>query len=131
MSLQNKTILVVAEFSMMRRLIIGCLIAELGCERIVAAVDGVEAVGKLQRGDIDFVISDWNMAQMGGLQLLRHVRGSEQLRHLPFLVIIAEAMANNMVDAVQAGADACLVKPVTAARLKEKLDPLVKRTGRV
>ena len=91
------------------------------------AENGAEALRKLEGGQIKFVISDWNMPQMNGLQLLNAVRSSGQLSHLPFLLVTAEARKENIVDAAQAGADGYIVKPFSAATLNEKISVILKR----
>ena len=94
---------------------------------ITEAENGADALRKLEHGDIRFVISDWNMPQMNGLELLQAVRASSRLAPLPFLLVTAEARKENIVDAAQAGADGYIVKPFTAATLNEKIMAILQR----
>lgn len=128
MSLNRFHVLVVDDFSTMRR-IVGNLLKELGCQKITEAEDGVDALRKLESGMIDFVISDWNMPNMTGLELLQHVRASQALKHLPFLLITAEARKENIIEAAQNGADGYIVKPFTATVLNEKVQNILKKKG--
>lgn len=115
--------LVVDDFSTMRR-IVRNLLKELGFTNIEEAEDGVIALQKLNGGNFQFVVSDWNMPNMDGLTLLQTVRASPNLRHLPFLMITAEAKRENIIAAAQAGADGYIVKPFTGATLKEKMQKI-------
>lgn len=128
MSLANFHVLVVDDFSTMRR-IVGNLLKELGCQKITEAEDGIDALRKLEGGVIDFVISDWNMPNMTGLELLQKVRAAEPLKHLPFLLITAEAKKENIIEAAQNGADGYIVKPFTAAVLSDKVHNILKKKG--
>ncbi len=112
--------LVVDDFSTMRR-IVRNLLKELGYINADEAEDGAVALQKLQGGGFDFVISDWNMPNMDGLQLLQAVRADPTLRHLPVLMITAEAKKENIIAAAQSGASGYIVKPFTAGTLNEKL----------
>jgi len=114
-------ILVVDDFSTMRR-IIRNLLKELGFNQLDEAEDGQVALTKLITGEYDFVVSDWNMPNMDGLQLLQAIRSTPALAHLPFLMVTAEAKKENIIMAAQAGADGYVVKPFTAATLSEKLN---------
>ena len=118
-------ILVVDDFSTMRR-IVRQLLKELGFNNIEEAEDGAMALSKLQNEPFDFVISDWNMPNMPGIDLLRAIRGDEKLKHLPVLMITAEARKENIIEAAQAGASGYIVKPFTAATLDEKLKKIFK-----
>ena len=113
-------ILVVDDFSTMRR-IVRNLLKELGFTNVEEAEDGAVALGKLQEGNFEFVVSDWNMPNMDGLTLLQNVRGDARLKTLPFLMITAEAKKENIIAAAQSGASGYIVKPFTAATLSEKL----------
>lgn len=128
MSLANFHVLVVDDFSTMRR-IVGNLLKELGCQKITEAEDGIDALRKLEGGVIDFVISDWNMPNMTGLELLQKVRAADPLKHLPFLLITAEAKKENIIEAAQNGADGYIVKPFTAAVLSDKVHNILKKKG--
>jgi len=112
--------LVVDDFSTMRR-IVRNLLKELGFTNVDEAEDGDAALAKLRGGGFDFVISDWNMPNMTGLELLKQVRNDPALKHLPVLMVTAEAKKENIIEAAQAGASGYVVKPFTAATLDEKL----------
>jgi two-component system chemotaxis response regulator CheY len=117
----NMKILVVDDFSTMRR-IVRNLLKELGFSNISEAEDGVEALKKLRsEGNFEFVVSDWNMPNMTGIELLRTIRADAALKHLPVLMVTAEAKRENIIEAAQAGASGYVVKPFTAATLDEKL----------
>ena len=118
-------ILVVDDFSTMRR-IVRQLLKELGFNNIEEAEDGAMALSKLQNEPFDFVVSDWNMPNMPGIDLLRAIRADEKLKHLPVLMITAEARKENIIEAAQAGASGYIVKPFTAATLDEKLKKIFK-----
>jgi two-component system chemotaxis response regulator CheY len=127
-SFGNYAALVVDDFSTMRR-IVSNLLREAGFGRIAEAEDGAEAWRKLEIETFQFVISDWNMPNMNGLELLKAVRASPKLRDVPFLLITAEARKENIVEAAQAGADGYIVKPFTAAILSQKIEGILKRKG--
>lgn len=112
--------LVVDDFSTMRR-IVRNLLKELGYVNVDEAEDGVVAMQKLTSGGFDFVVTDWNMPNMTGIELLKAIRANAQLVHLPVLMITAEAKKENIIEAAQAGASGYIVKPFTAATLGEKL----------
>jgi two-component system chemotaxis response regulator CheY len=115
--------LVVDDFSTMRR-IVRNLLKELGFTNVDEAEDGVVALQKLKSGTFDFIVSDWNMPNMTGIDLLRAVRADAALKHLPVLMVTAEAKKENIVEAAQAGASGYIVKPFTAATLDEKLNKI-------
>ena len=121
-------ILVVDDFSTMRR-IIKNLLKDLGFANIQEADDGNTALPMLQQGDFDFVVTDWNMPGMQGIDLLRAIRADANLKHLPVLMVTAEAKKEQIVAAAQAGVNGYVVKPFTAATLKEKLDKIFERLG--
>ena len=112
--------LVVDDFSTMRR-IVRNLLKELGYTNAEEAEDGAVALQKLKGGGFDFVISDWNMPNLDWLQLLQAVRADEALKHLPVLMITAEAKKENIIAAAQSGASGYIVKPFTAGTLNDKL----------
>ncbi|MBI5682312.1 MAG: chemotaxis response regulator CheY [Deltaproteobacteria bacterium] len=121
-------ILVVDDFSTMRR-IIRNLLKELNYLNVEEADDGATALVKLKNDKFDFVISDWNMPNMTGIDLLKTVRADANLKHLPILMVTAEAKQENVIEAVQAGVNNYIVKPFTAAILKEKMDKIKERLG--
>jgi len=116
----NMKFLVVDDFSTMRR-IVRNLLKELGFSNVHEAEDGVDALSKLRGGDFEFVVSDWNMPNMTGIDLLKAIRADESLKHLPVLMVTAEAKKENIIEAAKAGASGYVVKPFTAATLDEKL----------
>jgi two-component system chemotaxis response regulator CheY len=116
----NTRFLVVDDFSTMRR-IVRNLLKELGFSNVEEAEDGVVALTKLRAGQFDFVVADWNMPNMDGLTMLQHIRADDSLKHLPVLMVTAEAKKENIIAAAQAGANGYVVKPFTAAVLDEKL----------
>lgn len=119
----NMRVLVVDDFSTMRR-IIKNILRQLGLNNVVEADDGTTAWDVLNKDKIDFVISDWNMPQMTGIDLLRKVRGSEEFADLPFLMVTAEAQQENIIEAVQAKVSNYIVKPFTAEVMKQKIDKI-------
>lgn len=115
--------LVVDDFSTMRR-IVRNLLKELGFTNVEEAEDGIVALQKLRAGGFDFVVSDWNMPNMTGIELLKELRADPALKHLPLLMVTAEAKKENIIEAAQAGASGYVVKPFTAATLDEKLNKI-------
>ena len=128
MAYKNMRFLVVDDFNTMRR-IVRNLLKELGFNNVEEAEDGVDALGKLKAGGFDFVISDWNMPNMDGLQLLQTIRADAALGKLPVLMVTAEAKKENIIAAAQAGASGYVVKPFTAATLEEKLGKIFEKLG--
>jgi Response regulator containing CheY-like receiver, AAA-type ATPase, and DNA-binding domains len=116
-------VLVVDDFSTMRR-IIKNILRQLGFTNVVEADDGTTAWEVLNKDKIDFIISDWNMPQMSGIELLRKVRKSEEFSDLPFLMVTAEAQQENIIEAVQAKVSNYIVKPFTAEIMKQKIDKI-------
>ncbi|MDH4224668.1 MAG: chemotaxis response regulator CheY [Deltaproteobacteria bacterium] len=114
-------ILVVDDFATMRR-IISNVLRQLGFENIVEAEDGTRALAILQSEPIDFVITDWNMPQMSGLDLLKAIRSSATLKDMPVLMVTAEALQENIIAAAQAGVNNYIVKPFDAKTLAEKIN---------
>ena len=121
--------LVVDDFSTMRR-IVRNLLKELGFTNVDEAEDGAIALQKLQGGGFEFVVTDWNMPNMDGLTLLQTIRATPALKHLPVLMITAEAKKENIIAAAQAGASGYVVKPFTAVTLAEKLQKIFEKMGR-
>jgi len=120
--------LVVDDFSTMRR-IVRNLLKELGFTNVDEAEDGVVALSKLKGGNFEFVVSDWNMPNMTGIELLKAIRADATLKHLPVLMVTAEAKKENIIEAAQAGASGYVVKPFTAATLEEKLNKVFEKMG--
>lgn len=125
---KNLKFLVVDDFSTMRR-IVRNLLKELGYTNVDEAEDGVVALQKLKSGGFQFVVSDWNMPNMTGIELLRAIRADAALKHLPVLMVTAEAKKENIIEAAQAGASGYVVKPFTAATLEEKLNKVFEKHG--
>jgi two-component system chemotaxis response regulator CheY len=119
-------ILVVDDFSTMRR-IIKNLLRELGFTNVEEADDGATALPMLRGGHYDFLITDWNMPGMAGIDLIRAVRGDARLKDLPVLMVTAEAKREQIIAAAQAGINGYIVKPFTANTLKEKIDKIFER----
>lgn len=125
---KNLRFLVVDDFNTMRR-IVRNLLKELGFNNVEEAEDGADALAKLRMGGYDFVISDWNMPNMDGLELLKTIRADATLGSLPVLMVTAEAKKENIIAAAQAGASGYVVKPFTAATLEEKLSKIFEKLG--
>ncbi len=123
---QNMKILVVDDFSTMRR-IIRNILKELGYTNVDEADDGNTGLEKLKADDFDFVVTDWNMPNMPGIDLLKAIRADAKLKGLPVLMVTAEAAKENIVEAVQAGVSNYIVKPFTAANLKERIDLILEK----
>lgn len=123
---KNLKILVVDDFSTMRR-IIKNLLRDLGFNNTVEADDGLTALPILKNGGIDFLVTDWNMPGMSGLELLEEVRKDPNLASLPILMVTAEAKREQIIRAAQAGVNGYVVKPFTAAVLKEKIEKIFER----
>ncbi|MHB1285249.1 MAG: chemotaxis response regulator CheY [Leptospirales bacterium] len=116
----NMRVLVVDDFSTMRRIVKNTL-RQIGFSTIEEAEDGQKAYDRLMSEKFDFVVSDWNMPNMTGIDLLRKVRATPQIKHLPFLMVTAEAKQENVVEAIKAGVSNYIVKPFTVATLQEKV----------
>jgi two-component system chemotaxis response regulator CheY len=119
----NMRVLVVDDFSTMRR-IIKNILRQLGFNNIIEADDGSTAWDVLNKDKIDFIISDWNMPIMSGIEFLKKVRASEEFGDLPFLMVTAEAQQENIIEAVQAKVSNYIVKPFTAETLGQKIDKI-------
>ncbi len=122
----NMKFLVVDDFSTMRR-IVRNLLKELGFANVQEAEDGVDALNRLRGEDFDFVVSDWNMPNMTGIELLRAIRSDAKLKHLPVLIVTSEAKRKNIIEAAQADASGYVVKPFTAATLDKKLKKIFEK----
>ncbi|AOW76531.1 histidine kinase [Colwellia sp. PAMC 20917] len=125
---KNMKVLVVDDFSTMRR-IVKNLLRDLGFTNISEADDGSTALPMLKEGSFDFVVTDWNMPGMQGIDLLKAIRADAKLSHIPVLLITAEAKKEQIVMAAQAGVNGYIVKPFTAATLNAKLDKIFERLG--
>lgn len=123
---KNIKILIVDDFSTMRR-IIKNLLRDLGFNNTDEADDGTTALPMLQSTHYDLLITDWNMPGMQGIDLLRAVRADEKLQHLPVLMVTAEQKRDQIIEAAKAGVNGYIVKPFTAATLKEKMDKIFER----
>nr|WP_170272576.1 chemotaxis response regulator CheY [Litorivicinus lipolyticus] len=123
---KDMRILVVDDFSTMRR-IVKNLLRDLGFTNTVEADDGLTALPILKTGQIEFLVTDWNMPGMSGLDLLKKVRADENLKHIPVLMVTAEAKREQIIMAAQAGVNGYVVKPFTAATLKEKIEKIFER----
>ncbi|WP_150912859.1 chemotaxis response regulator CheY [Marinobacter halotolerans] len=123
---KNMKILIVDDFSTMRR-IIKNLLRDLGFSNTDEADDGNTALPMLRSGKYDFLVTDWNMPGMSGLDLLKEVRADDDLKTLPVLMVTAEAKRDQIVAAAQAGVNGYVVKPFTAAVLKEKIEKIFER----
>ena len=120
--------LVVDDFSTMRRIVKNVL-QDLGFNDVTEADDGKTALPMLQAGGFDFLITDWNMPGMPGIELLKAVRADPKLAKLPVLMLTAEAKREQIVQAAQAGVNGYVIKPFTPATLKEKLDRIFETMG--
>ncbi len=118
--------LVVDDFSTMRRIVRG-LLKEMGCNNVDEAEDGAVALNMLKGGRFDFVVSDINMPNMTGFDLLKAIKADDQLRHLPVLMVTAEARKEDIVLAAQSGAAGYIVKPFTKATLEEKVTKIMQK----
>lgn len=121
-------ILIVDDFSTMRR-IIKNLLKDLGFENTQEADDGATGLPLLKSTKFDFLITDWNMPGMTGIDLLKAVRSDPQLKHLPVLMVTAENKREQIIEAAKAGVNGYVVKPFTAAVLKEKIDKIFERAA--
>jgi two-component system chemotaxis response regulator CheY len=120
--------LIVDDFSTMRRIVRG-LLKEIGYVDADEAEDGAAALNKLRNGRFDFVVSDINMPNMNGFQLLKEIKTDDKLKHIPVLMVTAEARKEDIVLAAQSGAAGYIVKPFTKATLEDKLTNIIKKMG--
>lgn len=123
---KDMKILVVDDFSTMRR-IIKNLLGELGFSNIVEADDGATALPILKEGDIDFLVTDWNMPNVPGIELLQKVRADDSLKDTPVMMVTAEATREQIVQAAEAGVNGYIIKPFTAQTLEEKIKTIFSR----
>lgn len=120
---KNMKILVVDDFATMRRILKNVL-NQLDFQNVFEADDGSTAVEVLDAEKIDFVIADWNMPQMTGIDLLRYMRSKEELKDIPFLMVTAEGQQENVIEAVKAKVNDYVVKPFTAEKIGEKIEKI-------
>lgn len=128
MSTTDLKFLIVDDFSTMRRIVRG-LLKESGYHQAEEAEDGAVALQMLQNGHFDFVVSDINMPNMNGFELLKAIKADEALKHLPVLMVTAEARKEDIVLAAQSGAAGYIVKPFTKATLEEKVQKIMQKLG--
>jgi two-component system chemotaxis response regulator CheY len=119
-------VLVMGDFSTMRK-ILRNILKQIGFEVVVEADDGNTALTALRTEEIGLVVTDWNMPQMSGLDLLKNIRSNDATKNLPVLMVTAEGMKENVIEAVKAGVDNYVVKPFTAETLQEKLEQIFKK----
>ncbi len=121
----NMRVLVVDDMSTMRRIVKNFL-KLLGFNNLEEAEYGQDALGKLKGEPYGFVVSDWNMPVMMGIDMLRAIRADEKLKHIPVLMVTAEAQKENLMEAIQAGVSNYIVKPFTAETMQEKINKIFK-----
>ncbi len=121
----NMKVLVVDDMSTMRR-IVKNILKQLGFSNLEEAENGQDALGKLKAESYGFVVSDWNMPVMMGIDMLRAIRADEKLKHIPVLMVTAEAQKENLMEAIQAGVSNYIVKPFTAETMQEKINKIFK-----
>jgi len=119
----NLKVLIVDDFATMRR-IVKNILTQLGFKNFIEADDGSTAWDILQKEQVDFIVSDWNMPKMTGIELLKKVRADERFQNLPFLMVTAEAQKENIVEAVKARVSNYIVKPFTPETLSEKIQKI-------
>lgn len=125
---KNLKFLIVDDFSTMRRIVRNSL-KELGYTNVDEAEDGVAALTKLSSSHFDFVVSDWNMPNMTGIELLKAIRADANLKSLPVLMVTAEAKKENIDEAAESGANGYVLKPFTTATLEQKLNEIFEKLG--
>jgi two-component system chemotaxis response regulator CheY len=123
---KDMKILIVDDFATMRK-VIRNLLKQVGYENILEAEDGVSALRVLKAQKVDLIISDWNMPNMTGFELLKAVRADADLGKTPFLMVTAEALQDNVVAAVKAGVSNYIVKPFTAEVLNDKISKIMEK----
>lgn len=128
MSVLNKVdpqlkILIVDDFSTMRQIVKKSL-KQLGFHNIVEACDGVDALQKLHADEFKFIVSDWNMPNMMGIDLLKAVRSDDALKTIPFLMVTAEAEKDNIIEAAKSGVSQYIIKPFTVDSLQQKMEAI-------
>ena len=121
----NMKILVVDDFATMRK-VVRNMLRQLGCENVTEAENGEEGFRAAQAGEFGLIVSDWNMPVMTGLEFLKAVRAEEKTKATPFLMVTAEALKENIIQAIQSGASNYIVKPFTPQVFEEKLKAIFK-----
>lgn len=124
MNENDKNILIVEDSPTMRRIIHNTL-KQLGFQNIVSAGNGAEAIKQLKNNSIGFIITDWNMPEMNGLEFVTWVRNSDEFKNLPILMITTRGMKEHVIEAVKAGVNNYIVKPFTTEVLQEKIEKLM------
>ncbi|MBL7179758.1 MAG: chemotaxis response regulator CheY [Pseudomonadota bacterium] len=119
-------VLIVDDFATMRR-ILRNILKQLGFTNITEADNGKAALKELKKEKFDLILCDWNMPEMPGIELLNTVRADDALKHIPFVMVTAEAQKDNIIEAVKAGVSSYIVKPFTAETVSEKLNKLFGR----
>ncbi len=125
---KDMPILIVDDFSTMRRIVKNCL-KQLGFKNVTEAGDGQIALQKLRSTKFEFIVSDWNMPNMMGIDLLKAVRSDENLKHIPFLMVTAEAQKENIIEAAKAGVSNYIIKPFTPDTLCTKMEIIFKKSS--
>ncbi len=125
----NMKILIVDDFSTMRKIVKNVL-KQLGYNNIDEAEDGAQAYTKLKNNTFNFVLSDWNMPNMDGLDMLKKIRSEPKLKDLPVLMVTAEAEKDKVITAIKAGVNNYIVKPFTAETLKQKMEQIFERLSK-
>ena len=126
---RHMKILIVDDFSTMRQIVKKSL-RQLGFDNIIEAVDGQDALGKLKADEYKFIISDWNMPNMMGIDLLKAVRSDDKLKTLPFLMVTAEAQKENIIEAAKAGVSQYIIKPFTVDALEQKMEVIFSKVAK-
>jgi len=118
---KNTKILLIDDFAKVRK-ITKNILENLGFKNIIGAEDGIEAIEILKNMEIDLILTDWNMPNISGLDLVKIIRNSEKLKHIPIIMISAEALKENIAKAINAGVDDYIVKPFTKSTLAQKIE---------
>lgn len=119
-------VLVVDDFSTMRKIIRNVL-KQIGFDEVLEADDGTTALAIIRTEQVGLVVTDWNMPQMDGMELLKKIRGHKATQNIPVLMVTAEGMKENIIAAVKAGVDNYIVKPFTSETLQEKIEQIFKK----
>lgn len=121
MAINRSMKILIADDQASVRVILRNILIQLGFKNIIEANDGTTALGALRTQHVDFVITDWSMPKMNGLSLIKEIRGDKELKHIPVLMITAEALRPNIIAAIKAGANNYIVKPFYARTIAEKI----------